>query len=768
MVNVSEELKTAFLSGRQKNLTLKFYKNGQLVDTLGTESIVLESMEIEQLLCSEAQLTFGLCNAASFKVDIFNGSVTHKDLIVKPEISALDDENTEHTFNLGVYKVVEDVVSDDRNTRTLTAYDALYDVVNNDYSDWYKNLNMPMTLKQFRNAFFSHIGITQVDIDLPNDNMQIQKTIDTNNLSGSMILKAILELNASFGFINYEGKFVYTLWKEGVGLFPAVDLYPSEDLYPVGVAAAKFGTTEESEVILDSLVYADYTVAEITGVKFQTTSTDEGTVVGSDGNIYQILSNFLLYDKSAADLQTIGNNFLEYADQLYYRPAKFQVRSHPWIELGDFVSVNAKSFRVTMPVLKRTISGITALYDDYEAQGSEKYTAQANNLYQMTENLYRKTLEIIKNTDEVSTTLHEEDVAMKQEYTSMIQQTSRQIVMKVNNNGKIVQVQLGVDPNDGSATIFDVKAGNISMTAEQAINFMAGGDINLNSKGITITSEKFSVDRDGNASFSGNISASNITGSSLSTTAKNNPSGTKMYLKLSEGYLYAYKDGNSTPVASIFAVNDSSHTGFTLSNCDLYKFTQNGSVLTYDQFLTSSLADGRYAKFSQIWGSLSIMGDYYNSYQGVKIYGFKNREDDSYNAKYTLLTGEVFSDERVKRNIKDIEDDFLDLYENLSPKEYQYLPENRQFNTKEDTEFYGFVAQDIIKLFGENNKDYDCIVRKFYINEEEWRYQISYDYFHALHVKYAHHLKDRIDELEQKNSELEERIARLEALIGDK
>ena len=408
MVNVSEELKRAFLTGRQKNLTLRFYKNNILVDTLESESIVLESMEIEQLLCSEAQLTFGLCNATSFTVDIFNGQVSHKELIVKPIITAYDGDN-EYSMNLGVYKVVEDVVSDDRNTRTLTAFDALYDVVNGEYSEWYKGLSYPMTLKQFRNAFFSHIGITQVAIDLPNDGMAINKTVETNNLSGSVILKAILELNASFGFINYDGNFVYTLWKEGTGLFPAVDLYPAEDLYPVGVSAAKFGTTEESEVLLDSLVYADYTVSEITGVKFQTTSTDTGTVVGSDDNIYPILSNFLLYDKSSNELQTIGRNFLEYADQIFYRPAKFEVRSHPWIELGDFVSVNAQSFRVTMPVLKRTISGITALYDAYEAQGSEKFTAKPNNLTLMTENLYRKSLEIIKNADELRTTMVEED-----------------------------------------------------------------------------------------------------------------------------------------------------------------------------------------------------------------------------------------------------------------------------------------------------------------------------------------------------------------------
>ena len=759
MVNVSDDLKSAFLTGRQKNLTLNFYKNNVLVDTLTPDAIVMESMEIQQLLCSESQLTFGLCNAAEFRVEIFNGSVSHNGLIVKPVISTHDDEDVEYTFDLGIYKVVEDAVSDDRNTRTLTAYDALYDVVNNEYSEWYKSLTFPMTLKQFRDAFFSHIGITQATINLPNDGMEIQKTIETNNLSGSAILKAILEINASFGFIDYTGTFRYTLWTEGTGLFPAEDLYPSPDLYPVGVAGESIGGTAESAVVLDTLVYADYVVREITGVLIQTTSTDEGTLVGTNANVYPILANFLLYDKSSSDLQTIGHNFLRYADQLYYRPSRFQVRCHPWVELGDFLSVNASSFRVTLPVLQRTITGITALYDEFEAQGSEIYTTQANNLTMMTENLYRKSLEIIKSVDLFKVEMHDELYGQNGVY-SVIQQTASNIVLKVDSNGNIVEVALGISADDPTATTFSVKAANISMRADEAIDFLTNGNINLTSKNITISSDNFSVDANGtiyatHGNFSGDISASSITGSTFQTSGTGGYSGRKLTLTGGE---IQFGSSNKARINNFDnAVEDGIHihadnlvdisTGYGANNwihldTSTVTLRNNATINVGGGSASIKLNGSNVATTSQIWSSLSVNPNYKgNTGEYVKMHNYDADDGSTVLITFTALWNAV-SDRRVKTDIVDLDSCYVDIYEKLKPV---------------------IIAQDVEEAFDDVGAEKNGVVSA---NEKSDRLNLHYDSFHALHVKYAHHLKERIDELEQKNAELEERLSRLEALIG--
>ena len=89
---------------------------------------------------------------------------------------------------------------------------------------------------------------------------------------------------------------------------------------------------------------------------------------------------------------------------------------------------------------------------------------------------------------------------------SKIEQNAGEIVMKVDSKERMVKVKLGVDADDESATIFSVKSGNIELSAEDIINLMSGGTINLSAgKGIAIDSPNFKVDKDGN------VQASNAT-----------------------------------------------------------------------------------------------------------------------------------------------------------------------------------------------------------------------------------------------------------------
>lgn len=96
---------------------------------------------------------------------------------------------------------------------------------------------------------------------------------------------------------------------------------------------------------------------------------------------------------------------------------------------------------------------------------------------------------------------------------SKIEQTASEIVLKVDANGRIVEVSLTGDPKDG--TTFTVDADNISLSATDVIDMLTDGDINLTGKNITITSDNFNVDSDGhmsceNADVTGDVNATSL------------------------------------------------------------------------------------------------------------------------------------------------------------------------------------------------------------------------------------------------------------------
>lgn len=359
--------------------------DGQIAIT--NSDIYSEEFELTESLCSESELTFGCCEAGSVKFKVANIFLPMKGrwLTVKTAFGS----HTDTPLMLGRYKVYSDVPTADRNWRNIVAYDALYDVINADMTDWYNTIlpdkDSKVTLKQFRDSFFKHFGIEQAGITLVNDSMTVEKTVEvTGNsestsgetMSGREILSCILEINGCFGHMGRDGKFHYIYLEQNIdALYPRNDLYPADNLFPRDQR-----TTPVSKSIYKSADYEDFIVKGIDKLQICEKENDAGITVGNGGNLYVIQGNFLVYGKSAADLKNIAENIFEKIKDITYRPFSAECLGNPCMETGDAIRLLTRREIIESYILKRTLKGIQALTDTYEAEGEEYRTKNVNSM----------------------------------------------------------------------------------------------------------------------------------------------------------------------------------------------------------------------------------------------------------------------------------------------------------------------------------------------------------------------------------------------------
>ena len=250
----------------------------------------------------------------------------------------------------------------------------------------------------------------------------------------------------------------------------------------------------------------------ITGINVRTEDDDVGCTVGTTENPYIISGNALLFGKTAAELKPIAENVLNVIKDIIYRPNTTELIGLPYVEVGDVYSVEKEDV-VESYVLSRTLSGIQLLRDTYEAKGSE---TRSNNVSDSSE-LIRTKAKILKIQRDIDGFIIE--MSDLERYTATkYEQTNNSIVLKVTEEGKIVQVALGTDPEKG--TEFKVNAENIELSADEVIELLSGGTINLSAgEGITIEAPNFQLSKDiikiltknFTLDEEGNVTAANIT-----------------------------------------------------------------------------------------------------------------------------------------------------------------------------------------------------------------------------------------------------------------
>lgn len=332
--------------------------------TFTNADITAEKFSLDESLCSSGSLVFGSCETNTIKTQV---------RCSEPLISEIFTV-TLNDVTLGDFMVIEDKPTANKCYRDLTLVDNMYRIVNADMTNWYNTQPFPMTLKAFRESFFSYLGIEQVNVSLPMDDLVLTKIEEVEVITGKTIITCICQLNGCFGTINDSGQFTY-VWLESM-IVPSETLYPSEDLYP-GMDRIDYEYTRSQ---YSKCEYEDYEVAPITGIVITDNQNNLMASVGQD-NIYTISDNFLLYGKTEAECQQVAETLWPIISDICFVPVKVTAIGNINMKIGDYIEiVLSESRTIRTFVLQRTLSGIQALHDSIKADCKQFVSENKNTM----------------------------------------------------------------------------------------------------------------------------------------------------------------------------------------------------------------------------------------------------------------------------------------------------------------------------------------------------------------------------------------------------
>ena len=705
-----------------KEMYFKEYADKQMLISLDGTKIAFdnsmiesEAFEMDESLCSESELKFGSCEANSVKFTVHNtpGSTVGKKITITETV----DGDTENPFQYGKYKVYSDVPSSDRTKRQITAYDAMYDILNVDVKAWYAGLSFPMTLKQFRNSFFAHLGIAQEETTLVNDSMTVNKTLVASSsedssvtaeaaISGKTIIEAICEINGAFGNMNRAGKFEYVILPSITSaLYPADDLFPRDDLFPSDA------NTESMTGHYFTFDYEDFQSKAITQLEIRADDNTAGAIVGNPGNTYVISGNFLVSDKTGAELEQIANNLLPIMAQAAYTPIKSCTTvGNPCLELGDPIRFNTSREIVETYLLQRTLTGVQSKRDSIVAQGTPTHTTKTNSIRETLESVQRRTSKLERNADHLQSTYED----LEEQTNTKFEQTANAITAEATR-------AQGAEGNLSSQ--ISIVAGEVSSKVSRGdvvseINQTAD-TISLRAGHLEIDCNNFQVDKyTGDAKIGGTLS---------------------FYEDFSESHSGEIQYGKLPGGGSMgFNMNDSLNV--------------SGSIFM-NQSLVATTRDITVTRFS----GDSTLGVYNSIHMnGTVIDGSKISYDD-------LKT--KLSDERLKKDILVLAGaEIEDFYMNLIPTKHKY--KNGVGVGEDDKYQFGVIAQWTEKDMIDHgiNPDVYNVVRKSKpladTDEAQYTggddvYRVDYDQFHALHIYMIQMQQKEIAQLKLENVVLE-------------
>jgi len=193
-----------------------------------TADMKAESFQLDESVCPEENLKFGLCESAKVEFIIEN----------KTEIPNLSDYgdflniymyfngDSDTLFQIGQYICYKDEYTNNRRQRRIELYDAMFTLNDLDITSWYNTyfsdglrheiiFAVADLFKWIRgdSPYNNDKSSPKIDIEIDseyslcNGGFPIGKTIESDIVTFSFFMQGVLEFNGSFGHITREGKF---------------------------------------------------------------------------------------------------------------------------------------------------------------------------------------------------------------------------------------------------------------------------------------------------------------------------------------------------------------------------------------------------------------------------------------------------------------------------------------------------------------------------------------------------------------------------------
>ena len=305
-------------------------------------NIVAGSLKLDELI-SEKVPQFGQMFATKFECTVYmEDDLSGKFIHVYQIVNGISKD----VFAGKIDSCKLDKIGTDRK---LIAYDLAYEKGKQNIAEWWERFwtgRTTATLKQVRESLLNSANIVYEQIELPNDNLQVTKTVSLTSCTLTAMLRMICELNYCFPHMG----------RDGLMQFIMLNTEPEET---IDIADMYEGTNSTFE---------DYVTSDITGVQFYDSGNELKFTYGEYGNAYPVRENIFLYDQPTTVLQSIGEEMMEYLSNFVYTPSTVKmIVGYMGLQLGDFVHTEKGNFYI----MQNSYSGSQFFEQTIRAQGQE-------------------------------------------------------------------------------------------------------------------------------------------------------------------------------------------------------------------------------------------------------------------------------------------------------------------------------------------------------------------------------------------------------------
>lgn len=735
--------------------------------------------EVNDSTSSNGTFTIGALIAGKLKIKLNNiyedySKYDFDKASVTAYVSKSFSDGTTEKLKIGEYRVSE--TSYDGSLITLTCLDN----INNFNREYDSNLSYPTTAYEVvRDACIKcDVPFTMARFD-NSDYVINEIPSDNQKLTYGQVIAYILQLSGLWGKCGHDGELLIGWYDmsqfdsqgyDGGTFSTTTTPYSDGDNVDGGNFtdyssgdSVDGGTFTESRNYHNVYTQKDLNVATddvvITGVKVIVTSKEDkakdvNALAGKEGYVVSISDNpFISADKA----QEVANYIFKKIGGMRFRPLDATLLSNPLIESGDVALVtDRKQNTYSCFISNRTFTVGSGTKISCDAENASRNSAdkfsnetkavvQARKVAQAQLSVYDKQMQLL--TQLMSQSLGLFKTEQVQEDGSIIyimhnkaDLNSSNIQWKMTANGLAVSNdygktwKAGVD-KDGNAVF------NIMSAVGINFDWAYGGTINMGN-GVFVVDENGKVNASnlnvsgGSIALIGEVSKSKI---DLKTT---DDSGNNYELWMNGAVLRIVKNGESTLVLD--GVTGAMSTQVMAARTISAQIINNVNEIQSDKFREP-------ARGYAMCGS-TVEHTYHCKWDGSAL---------SFQVDVTWVWSS--SDKRLKKNIKAINQDYIDAVGSVDLFQYNL---NRQGYSDKPL-YFGAMAQDIIEKLkdkGHVNENLDMIFQnKATSDDDTLYYGMNYEQFLILRLAGD---EQKIDKMQKHIDELEDKFSRLCQKLG--